>query len=117
MGDDYEVGYKKPPKSTQFKKGHSGNPKGRPHRGNKTFIDLIQKELAKEVTITEGNETQKINKLSIVIKRIAERAMKGEFKYVEMVERLTSQIKEKEDKNLHITVRKIIHTAKKDESK
>ena len=26
----YEVGYKRPPKHTRFKKGHSGNPKGRP---------------------------------------------------------------------------------------
>ncbi len=27
-GADYEVGYGKPPKNTQFKKGKSGNPKG-----------------------------------------------------------------------------------------
>jgi hypothetical protein len=30
MSDSYEVGYGKPPRSTQFKKGVSGNPKGRP---------------------------------------------------------------------------------------
>ena len=29
-GADYEVGYGKPPKHTRFKKGQSGNPKGRP---------------------------------------------------------------------------------------
>ena len=27
---DYEVGYGKPPETTRFKKGQSGNPKGRP---------------------------------------------------------------------------------------
>ena len=27
---DYEVGYGKPPKHTQFKRGQSGNPNGRP---------------------------------------------------------------------------------------
>ena len=30
--DSYEVGYGKPPKSTQFEKGVSGNPKGRPKK-------------------------------------------------------------------------------------
>ena len=32
--NDYEVGYGKPPKTTQFKKGTSGNPKGRPRKGH-----------------------------------------------------------------------------------
>jgi len=31
---DKKVGYKKPPKKTQFKKGKSGNPKGRPKKSN-----------------------------------------------------------------------------------
>ena len=30
MSDKYEVGYGKPPKRTQFKKGRSGTPKGKP---------------------------------------------------------------------------------------
>jgi Family of unknown function (DUF5681) len=29
---EYDVGYKKPPKKTQFAKGQSGNPRGRPKR-------------------------------------------------------------------------------------
>ena len=28
----YEVGYRKPPRHTQFQKGQSGNPGGRPRR-------------------------------------------------------------------------------------
>jgi hypothetical protein len=35
QGTDYEVGYGKPPKETQFQPGQSGNPKGcPPHRAN-----------------------------------------------------------------------------------
>ena len=28
----YEVGYRKPPAASRFKRGESGNPKGRPYR-------------------------------------------------------------------------------------
>src|SRR5215213_6143909 len=32
VGASYEVGYRKPPRHTQFKPGQSGNPKGRPRQ-------------------------------------------------------------------------------------
>jgi hypothetical protein len=36
MGDDDQVGYGKPPKHSQFKKGQSGNSRGRP-KGRKNY--------------------------------------------------------------------------------
>lgn len=38
MPDDYDIGYGKPPKASRWKKGQSGNPKGRP----KIRSDLVR---------------------------------------------------------------------------
>ena len=38
--DDQEVGYRRPPKSGQFKKGHSGNLKGRPKKEDPAIFNL-----------------------------------------------------------------------------
>ena len=43
--EDYEVGFKKPPKSGQWKKGQSGNPKGRPKRSS-DIAECLERRLA-----------------------------------------------------------------------
>jgi hypothetical protein len=40
----YEVGYGRPPKHTRFRKGQSGNPKGRP-KGAKAFNTIVRETL------------------------------------------------------------------------
>ncbi len=39
---DYEVGFDRPPQSGQFKKGKSGNPKGRPKKPDPSVVDLSE---------------------------------------------------------------------------
>ncbi len=41
QGKAYDVGYGKPPKATQFKKGQTGNSGGRPRKKETEGIDVI----------------------------------------------------------------------------
>lgn len=50
-GDDYEVGYCKPPKSEQWPQGKSGNPKGRPKKVEKDPWEIFKDVLNKLVNI------------------------------------------------------------------
>jgi hypothetical protein len=45
--EDYKVGYGKPPKGGQFKKGISGNPSGRPKKPL-DFASQLKKELTQK---------------------------------------------------------------------
>jgi hypothetical protein len=61
VASDYEVGHGKPPKSTQFKKGQSGNPKGRP-KGSKNFATVYHKVGREFVTVKENGRTRRLTK-------------------------------------------------------
>lgn len=53
--NEYEVGYGKPPKSGQFKKGQSGNPKGRKKKViPESIFEAIELELASKIKITNA---------------------------------------------------------------
>lgn len=73
---DYKIGYKKPPKHTQFQKGQSGNPKGRP-KGVKNIATDIKEELEEFVTITEGGQSFQVTKQRALIKSLLVKATQG----------------------------------------
>ena len=80
----YEVGYGRPPKDTQFKKGQSGNPKGRPP----AVMDLgaAVRELLKEaITVREGDRTRTVSKAMAVIQTMVVRSLKGDPRATDQV--------------------------------
>src|SRR6266487_1566813 len=76
----YTVGYAKPPKQTQFKKGLSGNPHGRP-RGAKNLATLLCEALDKKITtVTESGDRRKITKREAMITQLVNRSAQADLK-------------------------------------
>jgi hypothetical protein len=73
---DYEVGKGKPPKHSQFKKGQSGNPGGRP-RKSRNMTSIVEDELSQKVKISENGRTRLLTKRQLVVKRLVADSIAG----------------------------------------
>lgn len=80
---DYEVGYGRPPKHSQFQKGQSGNPKGRPKEPT-TFIGSFNKQLSKDVKIIKDGKEYKITALSAVSQKYLNMILSGDYKCMKL---------------------------------
>lgn len=76
MSNDYEVGYGKPPKHTQFKPGESGNPWGRPKR-SKTITALLKEELEAKISVTENGVKKTMTKREAIARQVVNGGLKG----------------------------------------
>lgn len=74
----YEVGFGKPPRQNQFRKGASGNPKGRP-RGRHNWATVLEKALQERVVINENGSRKTITKLEAAVKQLVNRAASGDL--------------------------------------
>lgn len=77
--DDYEVGYGKPPKSSQFKKGQpSPNPKGRP-RKEALLSAAIREALGDDVTVNAKDGSKyKMKAAKAIGKKVVGQAASGD---------------------------------------
>jgi len=73
---DYEVGFGKPPKHTQFQPGQSGNPNGRPKR-TKNAETLLDQILSKTIRITENGTPRTLTMAQAFIQSLVTDAVKG----------------------------------------
>jgi len=83
-GDDYRVGYGKPPLATRFRKGMSSNPRGRP-RGARNLATVVAAALGERVTINENGRRRRISKFEAAIKQLVNRAASGEARATQLL--------------------------------
>jgi Family of unknown function (DUF5681) len=76
-----EVGYGRPPKHSRFKKGRSGNPRGRP-KGASSFKADLAAELQEKLALTENGKERKITKQRAFIKTLTAAAIKKDIRAV-----------------------------------
>ena len=76
---DYKVGYGKPPKGTRFKKGKSGNPRGRP-KGSLNLATDLTAELGEHITVREDGRPRKVSKQRALIKSLMAKALQGDVR-------------------------------------
>ena len=88
---DYEVGYGKPPRHTRFKKGQSGNPRGRP-RASKNLSTLLTEVLNERVTVAENDGRRKITKREAIIIQLVNRSAQADLQAIKILLDMLRQI-------------------------
>ena len=77
--DDAPGGYGRPPKSTRFKPGQSGNAKGRP-RGARNLKTDLASLLKKRVPIREDGELRYVSRQEAMLLTLYGKAIQGDTK-------------------------------------
>jgi hypothetical protein len=81
---DYEVGYGRPPRSTQFKPKQSGNPSGQ-RKARANFAALVRRELDKTVTLGRGDKARTMTKRQVVAARLRKAVKDGVIEAIKLV--------------------------------
>ncbi len=105
----YKVGYKKPPISGQFKKGVSGNKKGRPKKKKESMTDkstseILQKVLNDTISVSDGQGPKTITKVEAMITQLVNKAINGDMQAFKQLQPLMA------DYNLYLS-----HQIKRDQ--
>src|SRR5438874_1859 len=88
---DYEVGYGKPPRHSRFKRGQSGNPRGRAP-GAKNLRTLLSEALNECVIVTENGGRRKVTKREAIIKQLVNQSATADWRAIKILLDLIREI-------------------------
>jgi Family of unknown function (DUF5681) len=89
------VGNKVPPRSTRFKKGQSGNPKGRP-KGSANISTVFFKTLREKVVINENGRRKTVTKYEAALKQLSNKAASGDLRAISLLAALARECEAKQ---------------------
>jgi Family of unknown function (DUF5681) len=92
---DNAVGFCRPPGSTRFKKGVSGNPRGRP-KGRLNVATVFMKTLREKVVINEHGQRKTVTKLEAAFKQLVNKAAGGDLRAIAQLRDLAHEAEEKQ---------------------
>lgn len=110
---DFSVGYKKPPRETRFKPGHSGNSSGRPKKKSVSVAEAFARELNASISVSEGGKSKKMTKLAAIAKQQINNALKGNHNATALVMKAVEPREIDTDENLFpvLAAMRAIHTS------
>ncbi len=92
---EYDVGYGKPPKASQFKKGESGNPAGR-KKGSRSHSEIIAKAMNETVTVTVGGRKRKMTMMEVAFSQQTKKAAEGDRHAIKLMMGLLNEATDRE---------------------
>jgi uncharacterized protein DUF5681 len=95
---EQRVGYCSPPEATRFRKGVSGNPKGRP-KGSLNVITALTKALREKVVINENGRRKTVTKLEAALKQLVNKAATGDLRALRHLTELAQDAEKQQSLN------------------
>ena len=94
----FDVGYRKPPKAGQFRKGRSGNPRGR-KLGEENFLSIFKRLATRPVKVNDGEKVRTMSFAEAIIRQNYKAAVQKDPNAMGNMLRLAEQAGEFKDWN------------------
>jgi hypothetical protein len=91
--DEYDAGYRKPPKASQFQKGKSGNSSGRPKQAP-SIGEVFRKVAKQKVTANGPNGQQCMSKLEASMTQLMNKGASGDLRALKVLMQMASHFPE-----------------------